>query len=393
MSTSRRLLLVNYEYPPLGGGGGNATMHIGRQLAAMGDTVHVLTSAWGDLPQETVDQGVRLHRIPALRRRADRCSVAEMVAFMMSASSRVARLIRAHDVEAVLAFFALPSAPVAWWAKRRTGVPYAVSLQGGDVPGFTPDQLRHWHKLTGGLIRSLWRDADAVAANSEGLAALARVHTPEIAIDVIPAGVDADTGTAKIDYDSHGPVKLLFVGRLVPQKGLDVLLEALSLLSRDARWTLTLAGDGPAWTSLVAQATRNGVLDRLKLLGWCSKEDLARIYRDADVFVLPSRDEGMSNALLEAMATGLPVICTDVPGMRDVITDGETGLIVPPEHPPALAAALTTIMADTAARAAMGRAARSHVARRFSWTRAAKNWRTILHRMADHPLHSERAAP
>ncbi|MDX2223073.1 MAG: glycosyltransferase, partial [Rhodospirillaceae bacterium] len=82
MSEPRRILLINYEYPPLGGGGGNATLHIGHELAAMGEQVHVLTAAWGGSPPEETVKGVRLHRIAALRRRADRCSVAEMAAFM-----------------------------------------------------------------------------------------------------------------------------------------------------------------------------------------------------------------------------------------------------------------------------------------------------------------------
>lgn len=383
MAQHRRLLFLNYEYPPIGGGGGNATMHIGRELAAMGDEVHVLTAAWGDLPLTADDHGVRVRRIAAFRQRPDRCSVPEMVAYMLAAAPVASEIIRKHAIDAVLAFFALPTAPTAWWTRRRTGAPYAISLQGGDVPGFTPDQLKGWHRLTGGVIRHLWRDAGAVVANSEGLAALARVHAPEVEIGVIPAGVAVDTGTAKIDYDAEGPVNLLFVGRLVPQKGLDVLLDALSLLTRDVRWTLTLAGDGPEWTRLVAQAARNGVHDRIKFLGWSSKEQLAQIYRSADVFVLPSRDEGMSNALLEAMATGLPVVCTDVAGMRDVITDGENGLIVPPVHPPALMAALAELMPDAGRRAAMGRAARNRVVRQFSWTRAAKSWRDILHRLAD----------
>jgi glycosyltransferase involved in cell wall biosynthesis len=349
----------------------------------MGDQVHVLTAAWGELPRESVDQGVTIHRVPALRQRPDRCSVPEMVAFMAAASTHVAALARTRSLEAALAFFTLPSAPVAWWLKRRRGVPYAISLQGGDVPGFTPDQLKTWHALTGGLIRALWNDAGAVVANSDGLAALARAHAPGQTIDVIPAGVVMDTGTAKIDYDGAHTINLLFAGRLVKQKGIDVLLDALSLLPHDERWTLSLAGDGPEWTALAAQAARNGVFDRLKFLGWNTKEALAGIYRSADIFVLPSRDEGMSNALLEAMATGLPVICTDVAGMRDVVVDGETGLIVPPEHPPSLLAALITLIEDSGLRARMGRAARSHVNRQFSWTRAARSWRTILHRLAD----------
>ncbi|MCB2107168.1 MAG: glycosyltransferase family 4 protein [Rhodobacteraceae bacterium] len=393
MSEPRRLLLLNYEFPPLGGGGGNATREIGRELAAMGETVHVLTTAWRGLARTEIDGGAHIHRIPALRMRPDRCSVAEMVAYMVSATARVTALARREKIDAALAFFSLPTAPVAWWLKRRTGIPYAVSLQGGDVPGFTPDQLKLWHSITGGAITALWKDAGAVVANSDGLAELARAHAPGVDVGVIPAGVPVDTGTAKVDYDGGREIRLLFVGRLVHQKGLDVLMDALAQLPASGPdWRLILAGDGPEWTAIAGKAARLGMKRQLDFLGWCGKAELADIYRKADIFVLPSRDEGMSNALLEAMASGLPVVCTDVAGMRDVITPDDNGLIVMPENAAQLAQALTRLMADGALRARLGRSARGHVQRRFSWTRAARSWRAILHRLADQRANKKASA-
>jgi len=358
-------------------------MHIARELAAMGEEIHVLTAAWGELKAEEDDNGVRVHRIKALRQRPDRCSIPEMAAFAVAAGAHVGTFARDHRIDATLAFFTIPTAPAAWWMKRQHNVPYAVSLQGGDVPGFTPAQLSFWHTLTGQAITRLWRDAGAVVANSEGLATLARAHAPGIEIGVIPAGVPVDTGTTKIDYEVRdGVFDFLFVGRLVPQKGIDVLLEALNLLSRDIPWKLTLAGDGPQWTAIAGQAARLGVADRIRFLGWCGKEQLQTIYRSADIFVLPSRDEGMSNALLEAMASGLPVVCTDVAGMRDVIAPGENGMIVPQEDPKALSEALLALIEDAGKRETLGRAGRIQVVRQFSWTRAARSWRTILHKLA-----------
>ena len=373
-----RILLINYEYPPLGGGGGNATQQTARALARMGHRVYVLTARCGDLPAEEDDGGVTIRRIKALRRRPDRCSVFEMLAFIVAAVLAAPPLARLWKIEVALAFFTLPSAPVAWYLKRSNHIPYAISLQGGDVPGFDPGRMRLYHKLTGGVISALWRDAAAVVANSQGLAALARVHDPSATIGVIPAGADLAGIPAKQSYAAAGPVNLLFVGRLVRQKGLDVLIAALAKINLAIKWRLILVGDGPEWPAIAGEAARLGLADRLDLRGWCAKEALPEIYRSGDIFVLPSRDEGMANALLEAMAAGLPVVGTRISGTSEVVIQGETGLLVAPEDPDALATALTALIADPAKREAFGRAGRERVETTFGWDVIAAAWMGVM---------------
>lgn len=373
-----RILLINYEYPPIGGGGGNATQHTARAFARMGHQVYVLTAQCGDLPPTEHDGGVTIRRIKALRRRRDRCSIFEMVAFIAAALLSAPPLARQWKIDAVLAFFTLPSAPVAWYLKRACHIPYAISLQGGDVPGFDPGRMRLYHKLTGGVISALWRDAAAVVANSQGLANLARLHDPSTAIGVIPAGADLTGIAPKTDYSHSGPVKLLFVGRLVKQKGLDVLIAALAKMDLAIRWHLILVGDGPQWPAIAGEAARVGLADRLELRGWVSKEELPDIYRGGDIFVLPSRDEGMANALLEAMAAGLPVVGTRVTGTGEVVVQGETGLLVAPEDADALCTALTALIGDEARREAFGREGRKRVESTFGWEIVAAAWMSVM---------------
>ncbi len=372
------ILLINYEYPPLGGGGGNATQQTARAFARMGHQVYVLTARCGDLPATEMDGGVTIRRINALRRRRDRCSVFEMLAFIVAALLTAPALARQWKIEAVLAFFALPSAPVAWYLKRACHIPYAISLQGGDVPGFDPGRMRLYHKLTGGVISALWHDANAVVANSQGLATLARTHDPSATIGMIPAGADLTGIAPKTDYRQTGPVNLLFVGRLVKQKGLDVLITALAKMDLAIRWRLILVGDGPEWPPIAGEAARVGLADRLDLRGWVTKEELPAIYRSGDIFVLPSRDEGMANALLEAMAAGLPVVGTRVAGTGEVVIQGETGLLVAPEDADALCAALAALIKDEPRREAFGRAGRQRVETTFGWDIVATAWMSVM---------------
>jgi len=369
---------VNYEYPPIGGGGGNATLHIAREFARLGHKPFVLTAAWSDLPASEDKDGVVVQRIPALRQNADRCSIPEMLAFMASALLSAPGWARRWNIEFTIIFFTLPCGPIGWLLKRLLKTPYAISLQGGDVPGFDPQTLGTYHALSGPVIRHLWHDAAAVVANAQGLADLGRRFDARTKIPVIPAGADVNSIAPKSDYASQDAIKLLFVGRLVHQKGLDILLKALGKLDPELNWNMTFVGQGPEHAALTSQAQHLGIMDRMTFKSWTDKAMLPGIYKNADIFVLPSRDEGMANALLEAMAAGLPVVGTDISGTREVVVQGETGLTVPAESVDELSAALAAMILDQNKREVFGRAARARVEARFSWTSAATQWLNVV---------------
>ena len=179
---------------------------------------------------------------------------------------------------------------------------------------------------------------------------------------VIPFGVE-DSPTSDhlsrradaIRKEERRPI-LLFVGRLVPYKGVDVLLEAM----RDVPAVALLVGEGPQRAALRRQADTLGVADRVRFLGEVSDDELAALYRACDLFVLPSvtRQEAFGVVLLEAMACGKPVISTDlVTGAGWVNVDRETGFVVPPRDPAALHDAIVRLVADPDLRSSMGEAA------------------------------------
>ena len=374
-----RLLLVNYEYPPLGGGAGNATKNIARELAALGVDVCVLTSAFRDLPRlETVD-GVTVRRVRAGRRRLECSNPLEMLAFMGAACVSALRMARSWRPDACIAFFGIPSGPVGFVLKLCCGVGYVVSLRGGDVPGFQAYDLALYHRLTGPFIRFLWRRAAAVAANSEGLRALALRSAADVPIAVIANGVDTTVFHPAETRDGEGgPVRLLFVGRLVRQKGLDVLFRSLAGLPPPANAVLDVVGDGPELPALRELGDRLGLTDTVRFRGWCARDALPEYYRCADVFVLASRDEGMPNVLLEAMASGLPVVATEVAGIDELLQEGVGGVLVPTEDPDALRDRLAELIADPALRAQLGAAGRELAERKYSWRRSAEAYLRLV---------------
>lgn len=374
-----RLLTTNYEFPPLGGGGGRANAQIARQMALLGHEVIVLTSSFKDLPRKEIRDGYLILRIPTLRRHIEKCRIFEMIVFMVASVFYAIKLVRSWRPDMTIAFFTLPSAPAALVLKKLFRIPYIVSLRGGDVPGFMREQLWLYHSLTLKLIRYIWKEARAVVANSCGLKKLALQAGGNPGITVIPNGVDSgffrgehQNAGVKPDSASETPFRILTVGRLTPQKGIDVLLEAFHRIKSCAGKPVQvwIAGDGPLRNTLERLAERLGIGGDVFFFGWQDQENLKNFYSSADLFVLPSIDEGMPNVVLEAMAMGLPVVATDVAGTREIVEDGVNGCIVPPKNPQMLADALLMLVRDDSLSRKMSQASQK-IARQYNWKEVA----------------------
>ena len=197
----------------------------------------------------------------------------------------------------------------------------------------------------------------------QGLPAEKLVTIPN-AVDC--AAYEAPPGSIRRELSLTPDARIvLFTGRLHRQKGPDVLLQASAILrERVPNAHVVLAGDGPLRAQLARKAAELGLADRFHLLG--PRDDVPALLADADVLALPSRWEGMPNAVLEAMAARKPAVAADVGGCREVIAHGETGLLVPPTDPAALASAIERIFADRDLAARMGAAARQRAEREFS---------------------------
>ena len=366
-----RILLINSEYPPIGGGAGNASKNLAREMTRFGHEVTVVTSRFDSLPNEEFHGGVQIIRIPALRRRLDRSGALEQGIFMLSASLYSMRTVRKHRPDIVLAFFGVPSGAVALGINLLLGVPYVVSLRGGDVPGFRPYDFALYHRLIGPLLHIIWRRAKVVVANSEGLRELGRSFDNNVPIDVIPNGVSMSQFKSK--DRNWDPARLLIVGRVVYQKGIDQLLNALAGLL-DLDWDLTVAGDGPQREPLEKMAHQFGIADRVRFLGWQSKDDLLGKYQQANLFVYPSRHEGMPNVVLEAMATGLPVIASNIAGNEELVLHGKTGLLVQSDDLSGLREAIRELILAPGRRRKMGATAQKRVEEQYTWANTATQY-------------------
>jgi glycosyltransferase involved in cell wall biosynthesis len=207
-----------------------------------------------------------------------------------------------------------------------------------------------------------------IAVSEHESACLARMGVARDRIRVIPNGVDVGEFTKAGTRGNRDGVVGLFVGRLDPdQKGLDVLIRAMTKLPRNPLLRLRLVGEDWGGAELLRQlAHRLGVADRVTLVGKLSRVQLVSEFVEADFVVLPSRFEPFGIVLLEAMAAGLPVIASRVGGIPEIVAEGRTGLLVEPDNADALARSLQLLSQDESLRLSMGRAAREHV-KEYAW--------------------------
>ena len=321
--------------------------------------------------------GVRLLRGPTSRRYADRSNAFEQVLFILGASVKSLGLLRHFRPDVTLAFFGLPSGAVAWLLRRVAGIPYVVSLRGGDVPGFRPYDFWLYHKIAVPWLHLIWRGAAAVVANSRGLYDLARGFDARVPIAIVPNGVDAEE--FPVPAREWSPPRLLSVGRVVYQKGYDVAIDALSGLA-DLPWEWRIVGDGPYLQPLKRMVRESGLDGRVQFLGWQMPDEVKGEYARANLFLHPSRHEGMPNAVLEAMASELPVIATRIAGNEELVVHDETGLLATVEDAQSLRVSLKVLLTDRERRETMGHAARRRVEQSFGWNRVADQYQAILAR-------------
>jgi len=264
------ILLINYEYPPIGGGAATATAAIAGHLTSLGHAVTVLTSRFHDLKGETMEGDIRIVRCPAIRRQPDRSGILEMFSFLVSAGLVLGSVIRMQRIEASIVFFSFPCGPLGLLGLKRGNVPYVISLRGGDVPG-NEAALAPLHRLLTPLRRLIFKRSIAVVANSPGLKQMSERSDP-CRVQVIPNGVDTDyfCPVENRDETRSRPVAFLFVGRFQTAKNLFYLFDHIASLKRSGigAFVLHLVGDGPQNNDLRKHAKKMGIEDCLVRHGW-----------------------------------------------------------------------------------------------------------------------------
>ncbi len=308
-----KILVLNYEHPPIGGGGGRLAAKVGAGLVARGHQVRVITAGMAHLPVESVEEGMQVRRLRAFRRREDTCSVPEMAAWVAAAIPAAISEIRRWRPDVLHAHFAVPTGAVAWAASKVTGIPYVLTAHLGDVPGGVPEQTGDLFRWVQPFTVPIWKGAAATTAVSSFVGGLARKAyglTPEVILN----GMPLPPPPALI---AQHPPRLLFVGRMSVQKNPLLAVHALGLL-KELPWHCTLLGDGPLLTEARSESERLGLAGRMDFRGWASSADVSEAMNRSEILLMPSLSEGLPMVAIEALASGLAIAGSRIGGLADV---------------------------------------------------------------------------
>ncbi len=371
-----KILMLNHEYPPIGGGGGYAGRNILRQFAGRSDIeLDVVVSR--PRPPTVIEKfadNITLYRVGVRKKALQFWTRPEMIQWMAKAYRIHKKLLQQNQYDLAHAFFGFPTAALTW--RTVSKLPYIISLRGSDVPGanvrFSLD-----YKLLAPLFRRIWENASALYACSEGLRQRALEFMPEARIYVVPNGVELDRFRPVDNKQKIEDLKLLTVGRLSVSKRIELLISAVELIRKQfPNATLKIAGGGGLENQLRQLIKDKGMENCITMLGIVPAEEMPGLYRESDIFVSASLQEGMSNAMLEAMASGIPIVTTRCEGMEELIADN--GIVVEKAAVEPIAREIANLAGNEERYHRMCAAARKK-AELFSWNNVANQYIAIYH--------------
>ena len=320
-----RILVLNHEFPPIGGGGGRAAESICQALAKRGHAIKVLTSHFNDLSREEQRDGFDIIRIPTLRTQPFRASFLSMVVYVLSGFWAGLRLVRLFRPDVIHAHFAVPAGALAWMLSRLTRVPYVLTAHLGDVPGGVPEKTGNWFRWIFPTTRWIWRDASARVAVSEYTRSLALKHYNEEVL-VIPNGIDVDDENQSSIRVNNPPV-IIFAGRFMEQKSPLQIIETLNEI-KDLPWKCVMIGDGPLMPDVKKSMEELGLGDRFILTGWITPDEVMKQFEQSDILFMPSLSEGLPVVGVQALSKGLAIVASRVGGFVDLVDEGRNGYLV-----------------------------------------------------------------
>lgn len=368
-----KILAVSHEYPPIGGGGANACYYLTKGFAARGHQVTVVTANYRHLPEKENMQGVQLIRVSSLRKHQEHSSFAEMLSYLWKALWITLGLQKKELYDVCLVFFGIPSGPIGYVLKKIYKLPYIIRFGGGDIPG-AQARFAKIYKMLGPAIKTIWRNADALVANSQGLKERAQNFYAEKNFHIVCNGVNTDMFYPG-DREKTEEFCLLFVSRLIEGKGLQYIIPKLQKIQEcvDKKVRLVIVGNGPYREALENVVKECGAEKLVQFKGQKDKDELRWYYQNADVFILPSKQEGMPNVVLEAMACGLPIVMTPCEGSEELI--GNNGYVVPVEE---FADRLIDLANHSEKCLEMGRESKRLVDSCFLWEKKVQEYIDIL---------------
>tara|TARA_Y100000310_G_scaffold25020_1_gene23968 strand:+ start:53 stop:1150 length:1098 start_codon:yes stop_codon:yes gene_type:complete len=315
-SKKKRILILNYEFPPLGGGASPVSYEIAKGYAKLGHKVDVITMGYKDLPKEETKEGINIYRVKCLRSKKEICHPWEQLSYLISAKKFLKQHLKIHTYDINHTHFIIPTGVLALWLKKKFDIPYIITAHGSDVLGYNkrfkklyPLLIKPWKKII--------KNANLITTPSRYLQDEIKKITTEGKFIVIPNG---------IDKNKFKPLKkekkILIVARLFENKGVQDILDALKDINMQD-WKVDIVGEGPYRSFLENKTKENNLTNIVKFHGWIDNKSnkMKELYGKASIFISASYFESFGLTVLEAILAGCYPIISDIQGYKEIFKD------------------------------------------------------------------------
>ncbi len=370
-----KILMFNNEFPPLGGGTGTVNLELLTQFKNYPELkIDLITGTQGK--QKIIEQfsdNIRIIKYPLNNKNIHHASNFELIKYTVKASFAALKYHKQEKYDLSFAWSTVPAGFASFWLRIFKKVPYIVRVGGPDIPGFE-ERYAFIYKIISPVIKLIWRKSDLLIAKCKTEFDMIKAINNQLDVDIFYNGADTEKfKPATQQHTDKENLTIICPARLIQRKGQDILIKALAELQKEGIiFKANLIGDGDEKDAFIKLTKELNLINNVQFCGYVPRERMLAEYQKADLFCLPSYNEGMSNALLEALSCGLPAVVTEVGGTEELI-DKSNGFVFKAGDVAGLANILRTIYKDRQHLKSLGEHARRK-AEELAWSSIAQQY-------------------
>lgn len=363
------ILVLNYEFPPLGGGASPVSYEIAKGMVKLGHKVDVVTMGFKGLPKKEEVDGVMVHRVKCIRRKKEICHPWEQLTYLITAYFYIKKLLKTKRYDISHTHFLIPTGILSLIFNKKNKLPYIITAHGSDVPGHNPDRFKFLHKFSKPILNIICHNAKTIISPSHFLKNSIERTIGGFNVKIIPNGIDVNKFKPGIKKKI-----IISAGKLIRGKGFHQLINAVSDI--DLGYEVHICGDGPMMPILKQMSVKSKT--KIVLHGWINNnsERYKTLLETASIYVLVSEKENASISLLEAMSAGCAIITSNISGCPETV--GDSGILVDPNNPNKILQVLKELISDENKLNDLQAKARKKVLEQFDWNEIIQKYLLFL---------------